>query len=584
MTVVQPSFEDLGTPLHAVTFCVVDLETTGLSPTHDRITEVGAVKVRGGETLGEFQSLVHPGIPIPPQVSALTGISDWMVRDAPPVGGVLPAFLEFAHSTVFVAHNARFDLGFLRAELERHGFPPLDPVVVDTARLARRLLRDEVRDARLSTLAAHLHSRVRPAHRALPDARATVDVLHGLLERAGSLGVLTVEDLRDYARSTSDPAFRKVRLVADAPQRPGIYRFLDRRGEVLYVGRAGDLRARLRRYFGQDGRRRIAAMVRETDAVRWEVTPTELEARVREVRAIHAHRPRYNRRSRHPERAVYVKLTREPFPRLSVVSRVRDDGARYVGPTSRSAAERFVDGAHQSLPLRRCTQRLRVRQDHPACLWKDLRRCGAPCDGTQSRSSYGEVAAAYLEAVDGDPAGLVGPLQDAMREAAAEARFERAARARSRLHAVAGILGRTRRTGALVRTPEVAAARRDGQEVEAVLVRHGLLAATARLPATSTHEQVRDALLDAAAGQQPTPPEGGLPARGDAEEVRLVEQWLAADGTRVLWVCGTYSQAVGGGRLLTEIAEQARRVGRAVRRDRQDLAGVKIRRRQPRSR
>ena len=132
----------------------------------------------------------------------------------------------------------------------------LEHPVVDTAKVARRLLRDEVRDCRLATLARHLKARTLPEHRALADARATVDVLHGLLERAGTLGATTLEDLRDYTRSTTDRAFRKISLVADAPTGPGVYRFLDDRGQVLYVGKATDLRSRLRTYFGRDPRRR----------------------------------------------------------------------------------------------------------------------------------------------------------------------------------------------------------------------------------------------------------------------------------------------------------------------------------------
>src|SRR5687768_5700898 len=105
----QRSFEDLGTPLSETTFCVVDLETTGGSPASAAITEVGAVKVRRGEMVGTFQTLVDPGQPVPAFVRLLTGISDELLVEAPPIGTVLPSFLEFARDTVLVAHNARFD-------------------------------------------------------------------------------------------------------------------------------------------------------------------------------------------------------------------------------------------------------------------------------------------------------------------------------------------------------------------------------------------------------------------------------------------------------------------------------------------
>ena len=154
-TAAQASFEDLGTHLSQVTFCVVDLETTGGAET-DMITEFGAVKVRGGEVLGEFQTLVNPRSHIPPLIAVLTGITNQMVADAPTLRQVLPAFLSFAEGTVIVAHNAPFDVGFLRRACEALDYPFPRWPVVDTAALARQiLLRDEVPNCKLATLARH---------------------------------------------------------------------------------------------------------------------------------------------------------------------------------------------------------------------------------------------------------------------------------------------------------------------------------------------------------------------------------------------------------------------------------------------
>ncbi len=574
----QPSFDDLGATLFDTTFVVVDLETTGLSPAVDRITEIGAVKVRAGDRLGEFHSLVHPGMAIPPQVTALTGITPAMVAGAPPIEALLPAWLEFARDAVLVAHNANFDVGFLQAELQRHGYPPFDNIVVDTARLARRAFRDEVRDTRLATLARHVRSRTVPDHRALHDARATVDVLHGIMERLGTLGVNTLEDLRDYARSKSDPLFRKVDLVREAPRSPGVYRFVDDRGEVLYVGKATDLRSRLRTYFGQDGRRRIADMVRLTDRVEWTRTPTELEASVREVRSIQAHRPRFNRRSRFPERAVYVKLTAERFPRLSIVSKLSDDGALYLGPIgSKRTATAFLEAVYDALPIRQCTGRLRVAQDHPACVLKELGRCGAPCDGTQSPEQYAGVVDAFRAAVSDDASHLLGPLRSRMLALAGQGRFEDASRVRGRLHRVANLLADTRRVRHLVAVPRLLAARDVGDATEVALVSHGRLVATERFP--DGVPAVESLLLLLESSRPPGEPPQGLPSRLEVEEVRLVAGWLDDAAVRVLHVDGSYAEPVIGGAALRGATQEARRVARAVRRDLQRLRGDKVVRR-----
>jgi DNA polymerase-3 subunit epsilon len=201
---VQATFDELGSPLREVTFVVVDLETTGGSAQSCAITEIGAVKVRGGEVLGEFQTLVDPGAAIPPFIAVLTGITDAMVAGSPRLDQALPAFLEFARGAVLVAHNAPFDLGFLKAGCAALGLPWPGHESLDTARLARRMLtRDEAPNCKLATLARLFRADSAPNHRALADARATVDVLHALIARLGGLGVHSLEELRTFSSQVS---------------------------------------------------------------------------------------------------------------------------------------------------------------------------------------------------------------------------------------------------------------------------------------------------------------------------------------------------------------------------------------------
>jgi DNA polymerase III epsilon subunit family exonuclease len=186
--------------LAEITFVVVDLETTGASPKSGAaITEIGAVKIRGGQLLGEFKSFINPLSHIPSYITDLTGITDAMVATAPIIDHALPDFLAFCESdsiSVLVAHNAPFDLGFLMAAANDCDLPWPDFFVIDTVRLARAVIaRDEIPNCKLSTLAQFFDTEVKPTHRALDDAQTTVDVLYGLLERAGSMGVTTLETL-----------------------------------------------------------------------------------------------------------------------------------------------------------------------------------------------------------------------------------------------------------------------------------------------------------------------------------------------------------------------------------------------------
>ena len=203
MNVSRNTVDDMNQYLHQTTFVVLDIETTGASPKVGAgITEIGAVKVRGGEVIGIFESFINPGESIPTYITALTGITDEMVLGAPPIEMVLPSLLEFLgheDETVVVAHNAPFDLGFLKAAAQTHEYSWPKYRVLDTVKLARHLLtRDEVYDCKLSTLAQFFETPIQPTHRALDDAHSTVAVLHGLFERLGSFEVDTVEKLFNF--------------------------------------------------------------------------------------------------------------------------------------------------------------------------------------------------------------------------------------------------------------------------------------------------------------------------------------------------------------------------------------------------
>ena len=191
------------TPLSQTTFAVIDLETSGGSPKFGAgITEIGVVKVRGGTVLGTFQSFVDPGHTLPPFITQLTGITDEMLRSAPFIDEVLPTLFEFLGSpdeTVLVAHNSPFDMSFLKAAALTHEYPWPNYQTVDTARLARAVLdRDEVMNCKLGTLAAFFNAATSPTHRALDDALATVDVLHGIIERLAGHQVWTFEEMRNF--------------------------------------------------------------------------------------------------------------------------------------------------------------------------------------------------------------------------------------------------------------------------------------------------------------------------------------------------------------------------------------------------
>ncbi len=446
---VQGTLEE-GVPLDQATFCIVDLETTGGSPTDSRITEIGAVTYRGGERLGVFETLVNPGVPIPRQISHLTGIDDLMVRGAPAIEAVLPSFAEFARGTVFVAHNARFDFTFLNVALERQHFDPLPPPPVCTARLARRVVWPDVPNVRLQTLAQYFRTAVRPNHRALADAQACAEVLHGLLDLGGRLGIRTLGDLHLAVQARGRPNFGKIRLADDLPRTAGVYLFTARDGRVLYVGKSKDLRARVKSYFYGDSRKKVGELLDETAAVEGIPCGSELEALVLEARLIRRHEPKYNRRGKAWRRYAYLKVDpAEAFPRIKVVREPNGAGA-YLGPFPSSHHARLAKEAfEEAFPIRRCTKAMGRTTRFSPCALAEMGRCLAPCDGRVGPERYGESVRFLVSSLT-SPGGLLAALEARMRDLAAAERFEEAALARDRLRALAEGLVRARTDGWLL--------------------------------------------------------------------------------------------------------------------------------------
>lgn len=531
--VEQLSFDDLGTPLAEVTFVVVDLETTGGSPADAGITEIGAVKVRGGEVVGEFATLVNPGMAVPAFIAALTGITNAMLADAPSVDTATASFWEFAHGAVLVAHNAPYDISFLKGAQARSEREWPAPRVVDTVRIARRALtRDEVRSCSLATLAQHFRVTHRPTHRALDDARATVEVFHHLLDRVGSMHVHCLEDLLAFGGRTTPEQRRKRALADGLPDAPGVYVFADAQSRPLYVGTSRSLRTRVRSYFtAGEQRRRMSEMIALAASVTPIVCATDLEARVREIRLIAEHRPPYNRRSRHPEKAHWVALTIEPHPRLVAVPKLGPGHGAAIGPfASRTSALSAIEALTAAIPIRTCPGRLPRRPSRAAgCVRAQVGGCPAPCAHDGSAAEHAAAAQAMQTALAGDLRPVVGVLRQRMMEHAECGRFEDAARWRDHLEAILRGTARSAALDLLARTEQIVAARPREGGWDIHVVRYGRLAASGRAPAGTDPRPTLDALVATAeVVDPPTPP---TPA-ALIEETTLLWGWLTEPPTR----------------------------------------------------
>ncbi|MDS1268696.1 DEDD exonuclease domain-containing protein [Lipingzhangella sp. LS1_29] len=544
----QLSLDELPEALSETTFVVVDLETTGSRPQEAGITEIGAVKLRGADDVAEFATLVHPRHPIPPFITLLTGITEAMVSTAPPVEAVLPAFLEFARDHVLVAHNAAFDVGFLKAVCAQHGFDWPSPPILDTVSLARQLFpRSEVRNHKLGTLAQHLGLEQQPRHRALDDARATAGVLRAAMERAQGQGVTTLPELRSLSASPASAAQRRARSRVDLdgiPALPGVYVFEDAHGQALYIGKSANIRSRVASYFtGSEKRRHIRQMLDLAHRVRPIVCPTALEAEVRELRLIAEHTPHYNRRPRKPGQFVWLRIApeREPSPSALRIERCANPvpaGTAGPAPACLGPFSSVREAELARAALRQALGSVALR----------------PTSGPASTPRPQEPTTAELleGAMHRDTEMVRTPLTRRIESLAAQQRYEEAGQVRDRLSAYLRGARRQQRLTALASCSHLVAARRtrpygeptaEEHRWELAVVRSGRLAASGVLPPEADPQAYLRATVATAetvsGGPGPTP-------AASATEMEAVLAWLEQPGTRLVELTGTWACPIDG--------------------------------------
>lgn len=420
--------------LRDASLVVVDTETTGSKAAEDRVIEIGAARVLGGRVVETYQQLINPDCAVPSRITRLTGISNAMVFDQPHAKDVLPAFREFLGDGVLVAHNLSFDLRFLNAEYERAGFGTVTNPSLCTLRLARRLLRG-LRSKGLASLVDFYGIQHRGHHRALADAEATAEVLLRFLDQVElEYGVEELSDLLTFQHrrySALNHVSKHVARIRDdlldrLPERPGVYFMQDARGKTLYVGKAQDLKSRVRSYFTSiEGHSpRIRKMVRAVRDIDWSVTASDLDALLLESRLIKDLQPAYNRAQRRYVNRPFIRIDVDhEVPRVATSAFLHDDGAEYYGPmASRSEAQFVVDLIDRFFKLRECSDA--TFEKGQRCVYASMDRCLAPCE------SISDTYAAELDRVRafllGRDAHVLEQIEDAMRAASSEMDYEQA--------------------------------------------------------------------------------------------------------------------------------------------------------------
>ncbi len=550
-------------PLDEIDFVILDTETTGLRPGHHRVIELAGIRMRAGEVIGSFQSLLNPGIRLPAFIVQFTGITQEMVATAPKAHEVFPDFLHFIDGAILVGHNIGFDIGFLSYEAQLLGYDfPIDGL--DTIPLARRFL-PALRRFKLDSVADHLKIHTANRHRALGDARVTAAVFMKLLELAKKQDIQTLGHLRrrlqlpvawsgDITQATTTKQIEQLRADGkissqsasvqptgtlflnpawkrDFPARPGVYLMKDSYGQVIYVGKAKCLKDRLASYYNQPlgYTRKMDGLLQNVKEIETRVLGSELEALLVESQLIKELQPTYNVQLRNYELYPFIKIdVQHPFPRVYATREVTADGARYFGPfRSRRVVDLTIEVVQKIFPIRTCTRSLppQAKPSDP-CLRLHLNRCPGPCRGEADTAEYRTTIEEVCAFLGGEREDLLDRLRRQMLEASQQLNFERAAWLRDTIRGVDEVLiGQRLITGAVEANNLIIiypSAREQHNEV--FLIRHGRLLEQRCIPHESEamKNSVNELLLRAASlCNAPS-----IVGKAEVDQINIISRWI----------------------------------------------------------
>jgi DNA polymerase-3 subunit epsilon len=535
----------LRVPLSEAEFTVVDLETTGGRAGPGNIIEIGAYRMIGRRLTESFQTLVRPqGGFVPRFITGLTSITTEMVRDAPPIEEVLPAFREFMGDRVMVAHNAPFDFSFLNFEFRRiFGIGLANPVLC-TLRMSRRFV-PSLKRRRLDLLAGHFGLSLDGRHRGLGDARMAAEILSIFLDIAEKMGITRLDRLLDdhYRGIAGRRIERHVppEEIAALPLAPGVYLMRNERGDLLYIGKARRVRERVASYFSASASAKTADLISHVYKIETRPARSPLEAALDEARLIRELKPPFNRMLKSVAPAYFIKLDMmDEFPRVTIALKMTTRrGVMHLGPfIGRRSLEHSVRALSRILGLRTCVGKLDPNEDFSMCVYGQMGQCTAPCNMSIDVDAYGERVRRAVGFLRGRSGPLLGELARARDQAAAAMRFEEAGRFRRDLEALTTLAHRATRLSQVVTENNLVIVTGEDGDRAAHVVLAGRLAMTAQLEVSGAALEVAAFVANNYERFTLKPVE-----RGELEAMAIVARWLRerpSDEGRLIHLTGPH--------------------------------------------
>ncbi len=429
-------------------FTVLDTETTGVSAANSRIMELGMVKVESGKILDTFSTFINPECNIPRQITAITGINNQHVAEAPVFEKLTSSILDFIGDSVLVAHNMQFDYAFMKAEFERAfvEFPEYNKLC--TLKLSRKLF-PELKSKALGAMVHHFGIRHKDVHRALGDAMATAKLLLKLFEKFDNELAITqtAEILKyQYKITAGSKRFSVKKTMADnfekLPDSPGVYFYKNRKGNIIYIGKAKSLIKRVKNYFSTSAQSKSKKIIRQAENLGFVQTNTELTALIAEAELIKKHNPSLNSQLKRFSQSNFIKVTLDKeYPTLKSTAIFDFDGNDYFGPfTNRDASQVLIDASNKSFRLRECKEREFSRKKH--CYLLDIDRCTAPCINNSTEEYLEELKNVY-EFLSGNNQKAVDTLLKKMKFYSEQQMYEEAASIRNTVNTLLNQLNRS---------------------------------------------------------------------------------------------------------------------------------------------
>jgi len=522
----------LRVPLEEASFTVVDLETTGGRAGPGAIIEIGAWKMAGRRLLESYQTLVRPHRAIPHFITGLTSISNEMVRAAPRIDEVLPAFRAFLGDSVMVAHNAAFDFSFLDFEFRRIFGIGLNNPVLCTLRMARRFM-PSLKRKRLDALAEHFGLSTEGRHRGLGDARMAAEILSIFIEMAAKMGLTRLDRLiDDHQRGAAGRRIERhiaPEEIAVLPTAPGVYLMRNERGDLLYIGKARRLKDRVGSYFNSSVSAKTADLISHVWGIETRVTRSALEAALLEAQLIRELKPPFNRMLKGVAPAFFLRIDMmDDFPRIVVTQKMtRRRGVMFLGPF---VGKRGLDHSARTLArllgLRTCSGRLAPDADFSPCIYGQMGHCSAPCNLSIDESAYNDRVRDAVGFLRGATTGsILGGLAKARDQAASAMRFEEANRLQRDLQSLATLSSRVSRLSQVVTENNLVIVTGMGDDRAAHVVLSGRLAMTRQLEAPEASEEVAQFVANNFDRYRALPI-----ARADLEPMMIVARWLRERG------------------------------------------------------